>query len=176
MKTILLSMALCLTFSFASGQTKKEIMYELEDFARKKVSNKAYDVPFDQLWDAIYSVGNTEYTDVKRESKTKAYIEFFMETDIYRENLTFEVRGENQPYKVVYQLEKQSRTKNLDGSYTAWVEGTGMPPRYLYKLECKLYELIYGPIEYPASLLEKIEKYNAIQSKDKKKILLGRDY
>jgi hypothetical protein len=35
---------------------------------------------------------------------------------------------------------------------------------------------LYGPIEYPAGLLEKIERYNSMQDKDRKKILLGRDY
>jgi hypothetical protein len=120
MKSKLLTLSTLLFVLTLTAQTKKEIIYEIEDFARKQVSNKTYDVPFDQLWDAIYSVGNTEYTGVKRESQSRGYIEFFIEKDDYKENLTIEIRGDKQPYRVSYQIEKQSRTKNTDGSYTPW--------------------------------------------------------
>ena len=51
-----------------------------------------------------------------------------------------------------------------------------MSRKYLIKLETKMWTTLFGPIEYPAELLEKIEKYNSMQDKDRKKIIFGRDY
>ena len=176
MKTTFLFLMLFNVCAVGYSQTKKELLYALEDFQFKKVSNQSYDVTYEKLWDAIYAVGSSEYSGIKRESESRGYIEFFLEQELYKENLTIEIRGDKSPYRVQYSIEKQQRTKNLDGTFTVWQISTDMSRKYLNRLETKMYTALFGPIEYPAELLEKIEKYNSMQDKDRKKILLGRDY
>jgi hypothetical protein len=51
-----------------------------------------------------------------------------------------------------------------------------VPDEYYTKLQKQVYELINGALELPKDLMEKIEKFNAGETKDKKKILKGTDY
>lgn len=160
----------------ANAQSRDEILFEIDQFSLQTVGNKEYDINFEQLWDVVYSVGSSEYNTVKRESKQKGYIDFYQEDELYKEWLTIEILGKEEPYRISYQLQKESRKKNLDGTYTGWINSGGMPSYYLHKLQFKVWISLYGKIDYPKQLLEKIETYNKTQKKDRKKIIFGRDY
>ena len=71
-------------FGTASSQTKKELLFALEDYQIKKVSKQSYDVTYEKLWDAIYAVGSAEYSGIKRESESRGYIEFFLDQELYK--------------------------------------------------------------------------------------------
>ncbi|KQS46100.1 hypothetical protein ASG38_13080 [Flavobacterium sp. Leaf359] len=72
MKTKLFVGILFVVSGIAVGQSKKEIMYEINAFKSNTVSKNSYAVPYDQLWDVIYAVGNTEYNQIKRDGNLKA--------------------------------------------------------------------------------------------------------
>ena len=47
---------------------------------------------------------------------------------------------------------------------------------YYLRLQKRLYELLNGPLELSEELHSKIEEYNSKQSKERKKVLKGKDY
>ena len=163
----LLAITLLISFS-ATAQSKKELETAIMDFARKTVMNKSYE-SYDTLWDAIYIVQQKEYPEITRESKDKGYIEARIEKEAYKERLTIEILGKG-PYKI--SLSFQSEKKDASG----WIKNGSISDRYSFKIQSEIYEQVYGPIQYPAELLQKIEAYNSMQSKDKKKLIQGRDF
>ena len=91
--------------------------------------------------------------------------------------MTVEIRGDKSPYRVSFQVKQERRTKKEDGSFTNWQSytSTGLGSHYL-KLQSRLYELLHGSIELSEALQTKIDDYNSNQTKDRKKILKGKDY
>ena len=87
-----------------------------------------------------------------------------------------EILGDKQPYTVTYQITREKRTKNLDGTYTSWAAAGGMTPGYLLRLQRKLWTNLFGEVTFPENLETKVEEWNLSQKKDKHKILRGRDY
>lgn len=153
----------------AIAQSKKELEIAINDFARKTVMNKSYDKSYDELWDAIYIVQQKEYPEITRESKDKGYIEARVDQENYKEKLNIEILGKG-PYKI--SMSFQSEKKEAGG----WVKTGEIRDAYSLKIQKQIYEQLYGPIQYPSELIQKIEAYNATQAKDKKKLLKGRDY
>ena len=64
---------------------------------------------------------------------------------------------------------------NTAGVYSAWAAGV-ISDSYYTKLQKEVYELLNGKLELPKDLLDKIEKFNSKETKDRKKILKGIDY
>jgi hypothetical protein len=91
--------------------------------------------------------------------------------------MTVEIRGKEAPYRVSFQVKQERRTKKEDGSYSNWQTYISTSLRsYYLKLQTRLYELLHGAVELSEKLQSKIDDYNASQSKDRKKILKGKDY
>lgn len=151
-----------------SAQSRKELELAIQDFSKRTVMNKSYD-DYDKLWDAIYAVQQMEYPEITRESKEKGYIEARFEKQDYKEKLNIEILGKG-PYKISLSFQSEKTTPN-------GVEKRGMiPDHYSHKIQREIYEKLYGPIQFPSELIQKIESYNSTQSKDKKKLLQGRDF
>ena len=176
MKTHLIVLTLfipCISFA----QSKKDLIQEIEAYRSETVSNASFDNEFSEVWNAVYIIATEEYNTITRESESKGYIEAKQETETYRESMTVEILGNVRPYKVSFQVKKEKRTKNQDGSLSNWqTSSSTMSSSYQLKLRLRLYELLNGPLQLSEQLMEKIETYNATQSKDRKKVLKGRDY
>ncbi|KQS46099.1 hypothetical protein ASG38_13075 [Flavobacterium sp. Leaf359] len=64
----------------------------------------------------------------------------------------------------------------MDGTYSGWNKTGSILEDYLLKLQEKIWIALYGKIQYPEQLLKKIDDYNIKETKDRKKIIFGRDY
>jgi hypothetical protein len=125
----------------------------------------------------MYIIATEEYNTITKESESRGYIEAKVEKETYKEYIIIEIRGNEAPYRVSFQVKQESRTKNLDGTYSNWRNYTSTSLRSYYtKLQIRLYELLNGEVELSEELKEKIETYNSKQSKERRKILKGKDY
>lgn len=173
---ILIVFILGLTFQ-TSGQNKKDIIKEINSYKKTIVSNATYDKEYNEVWSAIYIIATEEYPTISRESESKGYIEAKIEKDTYKEFITIEIRGEKAPYRVSFQVKQEKRTRKEDGSYTNWQTYTSTTlSSYYTRLQTRLYELLYAPIELTNELQRKVDDFNAIQKKDRSKIIKGKDY
>jgi hypothetical protein len=139
------------------------------DFSKKAVMNKSYDKPYDDFWDAVYIVQQKGYPEITRESKEKGFIEARLEQEDYKEKLTVELLGKG-PYKISLSLIREKKINN------GWTKEGMISERYSHKIQKEIYEQLYEAIIYPEELIHRIENYNSTQTKDKKKLLKGRDF
>ena len=164
-------------FAFASfGQSKNDILKEIFDYRKKIVSIATYDKKETEVWNAIYIIATEEYNTIVKESESKGYIEAKLEKDTYKESITIEILGNEAPYRVSFQVKKESRTKKDDGTYTNWSDGGSVSEKYFTKLQLRLYELLNGTLELSKELQAKVDNFNSLQDKDRKKIVKGKDY
>lgn len=177
-KCITLGLILLLLFSVTvNAQKKRDLIKEINAFKRDVVSNASFDKDFEEVWDAIYVIATEEYNTIKRESESRGYIDAAQESDTYHEYMTIEVRGKEAPYKVSFQVKQERRTKNQDGSFSNWQVFTSSTIRaYYLRLRTRLYEILNGPLQFSDELASKLESYNSKQTKERKKILKGKDY
>ena len=160
-----------------NAQKKRDLIKEINAFKGDVVSNASFDKDFEEVWDAIYIIATEEYNTIKRESESRGYIEAAQETDTYREYMTLEIRGKEAPYRVSFQVKQEKRSKNQEGGYSNWQTFTSSTLRaYYLRLRTRLYEILNGPIQFSDELAAKLESYNSKQSKERKKILKGKDY
>lgn len=161
---------------FAFGQRKKDILAEVNQWKRNVVSTASFDTTESEVWNAIYIIATEKYADIVRESESKGYIEAKKEKEFYKEFFTVEIRG-NRPYRVSFLVKQQKRTKKEDGSYTSWVNYTSNTLwKYYSRLQFRLWYLLKGPLVLPNELQKKIDDFNNIQTKERKKIVKGKDY
>ncbi|MBU3821256.1 hypothetical protein KO566_04220 [Flavobacteriaceae bacterium XHP0103] len=159
------------------AQNKRGLIKEIEAYEKNLVSNASYNKDFSEVWNAIYIIATEEYSTISRESESRGYIEAIQENSTYKEEITMEIRGNEKPYRVSFQVKQQRRSKNTDGSFSNWQSFTSSTlPSYYLRLQKRLYELLNGPIELSDELKDKIERFNSSQSKNRKKILKGSDY
>lgn len=177
MKNLVLFILL-IGFGFTSlAQKKSDILDEINDYKRSIVANESYDNSYSEIWDAIYIIATEEYNTIVRESESKGYIEAKQETNTFKEYMTIEIRGEEAPYRVSFQVKQEKRSKRGDGTYSNWEVYTSSTLRsYYLKLQIRLYELLKGKLDLSDELLKKIDDFNSTQKKDKHKIVKGRDY
>ncbi len=175
MKTNLLIAVVLLASSVAKGQTKKEILLEINNFKSKTILNASFDVPKQKIWDAVYIMMKQEYTEIKKQDFDKGIIEGYSEAENYKEGFTSEIVG-SCPYRVVFSMKRQIRYMGTNGAYSGWYDRNEISSEYLYMIQKTIYEAVHGSLEIPDNLQEKIDEYNLKQKKDKNKILLGRDY
>ena len=162
---------------FSFGQRKNDIVKEIGSYKKGLVSNASYDKEYSEIWNSIYIIANEEYTSISRESESKGYIEANVIKDLLKEYLTIEILGDKAPYRVSFQVKQEVRTKKEDGTYTNWQTTTPWTiNQYYTKLQTRLYELLNGPIQLTADLQKKIDDFNTLQSKDRLKIIKGKDY
>jgi hypothetical protein len=160
-----------------NAQSKSELLDNLLAYKKSVVSNRTYDFPIKELFDALMIVGTQEYPNVIRESESRGYAEFSLEKEFKKEYLTLEIRGEKQPYRVSFSLKIESRSYDYTTKvYSSWQPTGRVDEEKILLLQSKVYEALYGKIKYPDELMTKIEEYNKTQTKDRKKILLGKDY
>ncbi len=158
------------------SKEKKAILSEVNQHIKSLVSTASYKKKATEVYNAMYVVATKEYNQIVRDSEKKGYIEAKQESDLYKEYATFELRGDEPPYKVSFQVRIDRRTKDATtGVYSAWAAGV-ISDSYYTKLQKGVYELLNGKLELPKDLLDKIEKFNSKETKDRKKILKGIDY
>ncbi|MFN3968487.1 hypothetical protein [Flavobacterium sp.] len=163
--------------SLVYSQTKRELLDQIESYQKSVVWNKGYDVEKSKLFEAMNVVGSQEYQKVIRESESRGFCEYYAESADYKETLTMEIANDKQPYRVTFSIKKESRKLDLlTGKYTDWQTSYDISQSYQYKLQYLIYTIAIGPIELPKELLEKIERYNQGQTKDRKRILKNTDY
>lgn len=175
MKTNLLIAVVLLASSVTKGQTKKEILLEINNFKEKTILNASFDVPKQTIWDAVYIMMKQEYTEIKKQDFDKGIIEGYAEAENFKEGFISEIVG-NGPYRVVFSMKRQIRYISNNGVYSGWYDRNEISNEYLYKIQKTIYEGVHGSLEIPDNLQKKVDEYNAKQKKDKNKILLGRDY
>jgi hypothetical protein len=158
------------------GQRKNDILKEIYDYRKSIVSVATFDKKEADVWNAIYVIATEEYNTIVRESESKGYIEAKQESDTYRGSITIEIRGDAAPYRVSFQVKKEIRIKKEDGTYTNWGSGGSASDAYMTKLQLRLYELLNGTLKLSKELQDKVDKFNSLQTKDRKKIVKGKDY
>lgn len=157
------------------SQTKKSLLNEMRSYCEEKIYNKPIDAEYKDIFSAMIIIGNQEYPTLVRESESRGYIEFKLETDMIQESLTMEILGDKKPYRINYIVKSQTRTKTWDGKITDWTVRTDFS-NYIFKLQYSIYKILFGELIYPEELLNRVEEYNATQKKDRTKILKGKDY
>lgn len=158
------------------SKEKRALLNEIKQYVKSVVSTASYNKKATVVYNAMYVVATKEYNEIVKESEKKGYIEAKQESDLRKEFLTIELRGDEQPYKVSFQVKKQVRTKDATtGTYSSWNEAS-ISDSYYTKLQTEVYEIINGIIELPKDLQDKIDKFNGRQEKNKKQILKGIDY
>lgn len=177
MKKITLIFLLATISIISFGQKRNDIIKEINAYKKGLVSNATYDKEFSEVWNAIYIIATEEYNTISRESESKGYIEAKQETNTFKEYITIEIRGDKAPYRVSFQVKQEKRTKKEDGSYSNWQAYSSYSlNKYYTSLQTRLYELLNGPIELTEELQKKVDKYNSMQTKNRKKILKGKNY
>lgn len=169
-KKTLLLLALTLFSLTAGSQTKKELLLEI-DYLKKEAFSKPFTISYDELWDALYSVGLSEYPEVTKESKSRGFIEFKTESDTYKEIMIADILGEEGRLRVSFQVQKYSKINS-----SQWSSAGSVSEKYINKLKAKLSKESGTDPEIPEELALKIEKYNSTQDATRKKIIAGRDY
>jgi len=175
MKKLLLLSALFLT-TLVSAQEKRSLLKEMKSHCIETIYNKPIDAEYDQLFNAMLVIGNQEYPNLVKESQSRGYLEFSLETETVKETLSMEILGTKKPYNISFQVKKQIRSVSYDGKLTDWTLLTGGFNDYILKLQLNIHKILFGEIQYPEELLERVELYNDAQKKDKSKILKGKDY
>lgn len=177
MKRLILLVALINITLISFGQRKNDILKEIQDYKKNIVRNASYDKPKSEVWNAMYIVVTQECNTIIKESESKGYIEAKDESDTRRGALNAEIRGDSQPYRISFQVTNlQTRSKNyVDGTYTDWVT-VPVFDAYYTKLYTKVYEMLNGTLEISPELQKKVDDFNASQTKDRNKIVKGKDY
>lgn len=158
------------------GQRKKDILNEIKSYKKTIVNNASYDKKKSDVWSAISVIAREEYNTIVRESESKGYIEAKQDSDTYKESFNIEISGEG-PFRVLMQVKMESRTKKEDGSYTSWSDyNSYLIDEYFTRLRLRLYELLNGKLELSKELQTKVDEFNALQTKDRLKIVKGKDY
>ncbi|GEC77586.1 hypothetical protein FAQ01_04560 [Flavobacterium aquatile] len=161
--------------SFAQKKEKQELIYKLNSFKNSTVLNASYNVSKQQIWDAVYVMMKQEYKEIKKQDFEKGIIEGYDQGDTFKEGFTTEIIGSG-PYRVVFTMNRQIRYINKDRSYTGWYDKNEIPQDYLFKIQNSIYTTLYGSFKYSPELINEIDAYNASQTKDKYKLVLGKDY
>lgn len=177
MKTLKLSIVLLFLTLTAFPQSKSDLLEQIDIYQKSIVLNKPYDAEKPKLFEAMNTVGASEYQRVLRESESRGFCEYYSESDTYRETLTMEIANDKQPYRVTFAIKKEFRLKDFaTGAYSEWKTTYDISKNYLYKLQLEIYTSLFGPMQLPAELQLKIDKFNEAQTKERKKIINGRDY
>ncbi|MEY2702136.1 MAG: hypothetical protein RLY43_769 [Bacteroidota bacterium] len=174
MKKIFLLLALITLTTY--GQRKKDILNEIQNFKKTIVNNASYDKKESEVWSAMSIIAREEYNTIVRESESKGYIEARQDSETLKESFNIEISGEG-PYRVLMQVKMEKRTKNPDGSYTSWSDYyTSNLVEYFTRIRLRLYELLNGKFELSLELQTKVDGFNNLQTKDRLKIIKGKDY
>lgn len=177
LKRITLTTILVMITISMFSQRKRDLIKEIRAYEKNIVSNASFNNEYSEVWDAIYIIATEEYNTISRESESRSYIEALQENDTFKEYITIEIRSTKPPYRVSFQVKQEKRAKKDDGSFTNWQTHSSSTLRsYYLRLQKRLYQLLNGSIELSEKLQLKIEEYNSKQSKERKKILKGKDY
>lgn len=177
MKTLKFTLVIIFFSQLIVAQSKNDILEQIDIYRKSIYFNKPYDVDRSKLFEAMNQAIAPEYQKILRESESRGFCEYYAEGDTFKETLTAEIANDKQPYRVSFSIKKEVRTKNyMDGSYSAWQTTYEIPQRYLSKLQYGIFVALFGPIKLPDDLQSKIDNFNEAQTKERKKIIQGRDY
>jgi len=174
MKYLMLIFFLFAGLNAAISQKKGDILKQIRTYKRDLVKNAKFDQKESDVFSAIYVVISEKY-EVTKESESRGYIEGKKESATLKETISGELRGDEPPYMVSFSIQKQTRTKASDGSYSDWKK-TQAKSTELLALQTKLYEKLNGPIELTEELQKTIDDFNSKQDKERKKIRKGKHY
>lgn len=175
MKTIFSLLLLVISSVVVSqNDSKQQLLNEISAYSKQMVMNKSYDLSYDDVWNAVYIVQSKEYPQIKRESKEKGFIEAVAEKADLKESLTIEILGKG-PYRLSFAWNSQQRNQT-GNTFSEWYSLGAVPDWYLHKIQYLIYIQLYGPFQWPDTLVQRINAYNATQKKDKNKILAGREF
>lgn len=160
----------------AFTQSKNDLLEQIDIYQKSIYQNKPYDVDRSKLFEAMNQVIAPEYQKILRESESRGFCEYYAESDNYKETFSAEIANDKKPYRVSFSIKKEYRQKNFDGTLGPWQTNYDISNDYLYKIQRGIYIALFGPIKLPDDLQSKIDKYNEVQTKERKKIILGRDY
>lgn len=144
--------------------SKKQLLSEIDSYEKSVYLNKPLDVEFTELFNAIKSVGYTEYPELIKESEKRGFLEFFFSNGTIKETLSIEILGDTKPYRLILSIKQEI---NNNGQWQS-ISKDFNP--YFNKFRRKLYLSLFNKFDYPEDLLLRVEAYNATQKKDKNKI------
>ena len=188
MKKIILTTLLILNF-LGYSQSKKDIIAEIESYKKTKLLNSTYNFTYKEIFDAMTIMGNQYYGNSVKESESRGYVEYVKEAGDVKENLSIEIKGDKQPYRLSfsYRKEKKQTSYKTEGELgkpsfkmtkvdAGW-EIEAVPLDIIYtNLHLRMNKILHIEFNLPEDLLKKIETFNNTQKKDRKKVLAGVDY
>ena len=189
MKKIILTTILLLNIVGYSQPSKKDIIAEIEGYKKTKLLNSTYDFTFKEIFDAMTIMGNQYFGNAVKESESRGYVEYVKEAGNVKENLSIEIKGDKQPYRLSfnYKKEKKATTWKTEGEFgkpnyklvavdAGW-QIENVPLDLIYtNLHLRIYKILHGEFKLPEDLIKKIENFNNTQKRDRKKVLAGDDY
>jgi hypothetical protein len=186
-KSILIAFLIINFIGFS--QSKKDIIAEIEGYKKTKLSNTTYNFTYKEIFDAMTIMGNQYFGNSVKESESRGYVEYVKEAGDVKENLSIEIKGDKQPYRLSfnYKKEKKATTWKTEGEFgkpnyklvavdAGW-QIENVPLDLIYtNLHLRIYKILNGEFKLPDELLKKIEVFNNTQKRDRKKVLAGVDY
>ncbi len=168
-KTILLLALLVSTIGLYATE-KNDILNEIWSYYEKTINSAKYTNPKSEIWTSIYGLASSECEKITKESETRGYIDAETKSSLVEKSFSFEMLPVDSSYKIIFNIKYKYR-------YTAdgiWVDGS--TEKYKTKLKLKVYEALKGELVLSPELQKKVDDYNALQTKSRKKIIKGDDY
>jgi len=163
------------SLNFASAQSKKEILLELQSYFINTTYNISYNIEKEKIFDAIKIACSERYGSSIKENFNKGILDFYIQNESYKESLSFEIIGEQKNFRLLTSFKIEQRFLN-NGIYSEWTVVNNYSPSYLPGIHYKIYLVLFGPIPIPNEIMDKINSFNELQKKEKNKILKGKDY
>lgn len=189
MKKILIAFIFLLNIIGYSQDSKKELIAEIEGYKKTKLLNATYNFTYKEIFDAMTIMGNQYFGNSVKESESRGYVEYLKESSDVKENLSIEIKGDKQPYRLSfnYKKEKKLTTWKTEGEFgkpnykLIAVDGgwgvVNVPLDLIYtNLHLRIYKILNGSFNLPEELVKKIIDFNSTQKRDRKKVLAGADY
>jgi hypothetical protein len=189
MKKIVLASILLINFLSYSQPSKNEIIIEIEGYKKTKLLNSYYDFTFKEIFDAMTIMGNQYYGNSIKESESRGYAEYIKDSGDFKEYLSIEIKGDKQPFRLSfnYKQEKKQTLWKTEGEFgkpnykivavdNGWAI-VNVPLELIYtNLHLRINKILHIEFNLPEELLKKIETFNNMQKRDRKKVIAGVDY
>jgi len=171
MKKLVLIVAFLLACNFRLSATEKnDIIKEIWDYYEKTINSAKYTNSKSEVWSAMYSVASGECETMLKESESRGFLDAETKSTLSEKTISMELLPLENSFKVSFTIKYRFRYL----ADAAWNDGA--TPKYKTKIKLKVYEALKGTLELFEELQKKVDDYNALQTKSRKKIVKGDDY
>lgn len=169
MKKITLAVCLFALIFKANATEKNDLVNEIWSYYAKTVNAAKYNKSKGEVWAAMYSVASSECDKILKESENRGFIDAETKTTTSEKSISMELLPIDTFFKVTYTIKYKYQ---LLGD--TWIDGA--TDKYKNKIKLKVYEALIGELLLSPELQKKVDDFNAIQTKSRKKIIKGDDY